>query len=123
MPRLLIVDDDPGIVALLKQALEAEGHEIQTAENGVRALERQRETPSDLMIVDILMPEKDGLETIRDIRKLTPGIRILAMSGGGRVSPENYLPIAQMLGADETLAKPFSLVELRAAVKRLLPAD
>ena len=76
--------------------------------------------PADLVITDLIMPEQEGLETITSLKKEYPGIKIIAISGGGRIGPEAYLPAAQELGADRVFSKPFDVRELAETVKELL---
>jgi DNA-binding NtrC family response regulator len=120
MKRILIVDDDATLRRLLGQTLTEQGYEIQSADNGAVALRLLREQPVDLLITDIIMPDVEGLETIVTCRKEHPALKILAISGGGRLSAADYLPVARGLGATETLAKPFSVEQLLEIVQRLL---
>jgi CheY-like chemotaxis protein len=105
--RILVVDDDPDIRALLETALQIAGHETMLAVDGNDALARQTMTPADLAIVDIFMPEKEGLETIMELRQRFPSLPILAMSGGGRTRNQDFLAQALLLGATRAIAKPF----------------
>ena len=105
---------------VLSEMLRLEGHEVVTAPNGVRALEEVRQHLFDLIITDLIMPEKEGLETITDIRRSFGDIPIIAISGGGRIGPRDYLETARHIGADATLAKPFARRELISAVDALL---
>lgn len=118
--RILIIDDDEQIRVLLQQMMEWAGFEVMLAENGKVAMKVQRENPSDLIITDLIMPEQEGLETISRLKKEYEGIRIIAISGGGRIGPEAYLPAARELGADRVFSKPFDIQEVVDAVKELL---
>ena len=102
--------------------LEGAGYEVTAAENGKIALACVSSERFDLIITDIIMPEKDGFETIRDIRALQPRAKIIAVSGGGRTKNTEFLRMAKALGATEILAKPFDPDDLVAAVARYVAA-
>ncbi len=123
MPRILIVDDDYQVRAMLREFLEFEGYEVKEASDGISGLGTLREAPMDLAIVDLIMPNKEGLETITEIRRDFPDLKMIAISGGGRIGPGSYLPLAQSLGAHRTFAKPFTLAEIVAAIRELLGDD
>jgi len=111
MASILCIDDEEQTRRLFKVALEDAGYRVLTAENrahGLRLLEQQQ---VDLILVDILIPDMDGLELILRLRKIRPGHKIIAISGG-----ENYLDMTKHLGANDTLQKPFSVQELLATV-------
>lgn len=114
--RVLVVDDEASLRQIMAKALERAGYQVETAENGRVALEMFRRHPADLVVTDLIMPEKEGIETIMELRLLNRSVRIIAISGGGRSTPETYLALAQNLGAATTLAKPFGIPELLAAV-------
>jgi CheY-like chemotaxis protein len=120
MSQILIIDDDDLMRASMRMVLAEEHHEIREARNGDEGLALMRENAADLVICDIIMPEKDGIETVQILRDEWSALRILAVSGAGRIDPSERLTDAQLLGADATLAKPFSNVELREMVARLL---
>lgn len=120
MARILIIEDDDEVRDLLESLLSREGHEVETAANGKQGVAAFLARPFDLVITDIIMPEKDGIEAIMDLRRGRPGLKLIAISGGGRVEPDNYLHSAQLLGADRTLRKPFSNEAIVAAVADLL---
>jgi YesN/AraC family two-component response regulator len=120
MKRILIIDDDFLVRDMLERLVRKACYDVETAENGVHAMRLHRENPVDLVITDIIMPEKEGLETITELRSLFPSVKIIAISGGGRIGPANYLKMAKMLGADRTFSKPFNPSELIAAVDELL---
>jgi DNA-binding NtrC family response regulator len=120
MPDILIVDDDTQIRKLLRITLEKEGYHIDEASNGNQALKRFHENPPDLVIMDLIMPEKEGIETISEIQKQYPETKIIAISGGGRLNPKNYLDLAEKMGAHKTLAKPFTKNQVIEAVKSSL---
>jgi DNA-binding response OmpR family regulator len=123
MSRILIVDDDPHVRQMLERVLRKADHDVETAENGKVALQVHGERPADLIVTDIIMPEKEGLETITELRKSFPAVKIIAISGGGRIGPAQYLKMAEILGADRTFSKPFNPSELIAAVEDLLTLD
>lgn len=125
MQRILIIDDDHHILLMVKKMLERAGFEVDLASNGNEGLELFKRMPLDLVITDIIMPEKEGLETIREMKRLSPDLKIIAMSGGGKVTSDNYLNTARIFGATRILAKPFSQKEMVSAVKDLLdkPSD
>ncbi|MBF0141985.1 MAG: response regulator [Magnetococcales bacterium] len=119
MARILIVEDERQIREALKQVLEREGHTVRLAENGDEGVLAFCAEPSDLVICDILMPVKDGLETIEELRRLAPELPILAVSGGGPGEKAQFaLDVAQLCGAVQVLAKPFSRKEILAAIDR-----
>ncbi|HZF34715.1 MAG TPA: response regulator [Candidatus Angelobacter sp.] len=119
--RLLVIDDDNLVRAALTDMLQTAGFDVVTASNGRLGLELLETTPVDAVITDILMPEQEGLETIREARQRFPDIRILAISGGGSGGGETQLlRFAESFGADQTLPKPFTGSQLVAAVRTLL---
>lgn len=116
--RILIVDDEPTVVLLLKELLVAEGYEVTTAANGDEALRLSQTRVFDLFIVDLIMPRKDGIETILSLKARFRNKPIIAMSGGWSSGEGNFLPLAGKIGACGTLAKPFRRSELLHAVRR-----
>ena len=121
MARILIIDDDDHIRKMLRIMLENAGYnEVEDAENGYIGMKLIRKNPFDLVITDIVMPEKEGIETIMELRRDFPAVKIIAMSGGGKIGPETYLEMAGHLGAGKALAKPFQQAELFDAVRELL---
>ncbi len=120
MARILIIDDDIQIREMLSQMLEKEGFEVAYAENGIKAERIYRKTSVDLVITDIIMPDKEGLETIVELRRDFPHIKIIAISGGGRIGPEPYLKIAKSMGAMFTFVKPIDRKELVDAIRKAL---
>jgi len=117
---IVIIDDDEQIREMLKQILAREGYGIFVAANGKEGMQIYREKQTDLVITDIIMPEKDGLETITELRKDFPEVKIIAMSGGGSKGPESNLQAAKRLGAVCTLTKPVRRKEMLSAVKELI---
>lgn len=118
--NILIIDDDEQIRALLSRSMEMAGFAAVTASDGREGQRRLEEQHFDIVITDLIMPEKEGMETISHIRRHFPGVKIIAISGGGRIGPESYLPAALDLGADRAFAKPFAVDELVAAARELL---
>jgi DNA-binding response OmpR family regulator len=122
--RVLVVDDDADMRTSLQMILEAKGFEVEGAATGARALKAQRERPAPVVIIDLLMPEMDGIEAIVHLRKEYPGLKIIAMSGRGmRVKGLDYLGIAREIGADEMLRKPFEPDDLLAMLDNLTSAS
>ena len=120
MSTILVVDDDPSVLEVLREMLKLEGHDVTTAENGNEAVAHVEHKNFDLIITDIIMPEKEGLETIADIRKRFKCLPIIAISGGGRIGKTDYLETARFIGANATLAKPFARQELVSTVAELV---
>jgi CheY-like chemotaxis protein len=120
MARILIIDDDDTVRLSLKMLLEDAEYEVVEADDGEAGLECMRENPADLVISDIFMPKKEGIETIDELRREFPHVRIIAISGGGRMDPDAYLDIARRVGADASLFKPFDMKVLLNMVERLL---
>ncbi len=118
--RVLIIDDDEQIRVLLQQMMEWAGFETAVAENGKVAMQLQRQQPADLVITDLIMPEQEGLETISRLKKRYADVKIIAISGGGRIGPDAYLPAALELGADRVFSKPFNVQEVVDSVRELL---
>jgi len=120
MAKILVVDDEELARFCVRDVLETAGHKVQESENGVKALAAQKEQSFDLVVTDIIMPEKEGVETILEMRKLYPDIKIVAISGGGRTRNMDFLELAKQFGADRILAKPFSDDELMEQVDACL---
>lgn len=120
MYRILIIDDEEMIRRILRRMLEVEGFEVIEAPDGRAGMMLQRESPVDLVITDLIMPEKEGLETIKELREEFPEVKIIAISGGGWLEADPYLVTAKRIGADRTLAKPMERKSLLAAVRELL---
>ena len=120
MAIILIVEDDSQIRALLRQMLERAGYEVMEAPDGKEGIRLYRERPADLIIMDIIMPKKEGIETIADLKLEFPEVKIIAMSGGGQIGPEAYLQIAESFGAQRIFTKPIDRQELLVAVQELL---
>jgi DNA-binding response OmpR family regulator len=120
MAKILVIEDDEQIRSLIKQILEKEGHYILIAPEGEKGLALYKDELPDLVITDIVMPGKEGLSTIMDLKSINPNVKIIAISGGGKVSPESYLYLAEKYGAMAVLKKPFTRLEITNSVNRLL---
>ena len=120
MATILIIEDDTDLRNFLTRLLERENHYILNAENGLEAVTILNSVKPDLVITDIIMSEQDGIGTINMLRKEHPEIKIIAISGGGRILGADYLEIARKLGAHYVFSKPFDNKELVVKVKELL---
>ena len=120
MAKILVLDDELSILLMLKKMLEKAGHEVDIALNGREGMELFEKNKPDLLISDIIMPEKEGLETIFQLKKKYPELKIIAISGGGRIGPEGYLPSAKFFGANLIFQKPLIQKEFMHAVSLLL---
>jgi len=120
MARILVVDDEELARFTIRDILETAGHEVDEATNGNEAISSQTADPFDLIITDIVMPEKEGVETIIELKRDYPDLKIIAISGGGRTKNVDYLKLADEFGADKILAKPFSEEELLERVDACL---
>jgi CheY-like chemotaxis protein len=121
--RILVIDDDADFRALVADLLTVSGHTVVEADDGQVGIACYRAQPFDLVLTDMIMPRREGIEVIRAIRRLNPRARIVAMSGGAAAAPRLYLQMAGHLGADRTLLKPFSAATLLATVADLLAAE
>ncbi|OQW30280.1 MAG: histidine kinase [Nitrospira sp. SG-bin1] len=123
MPSVLVVDDQDQVRHLIRETLEQAGYEVAEARDGKEGLDRYRATSPDLVIMDILMPDQDGLEAIMTLRREFPDTRVIAMTGGcDTIGVLNFLDVAKMLGARRTLQKPFELKVLLDTVAAELTA-
>ena len=120
MASILLVDDDPLLRTTLAFALEQKGYAVTEAVDGDDALRRFRLTPTDLVITDLVMPNKEGIETIIEFRREFPSVGIIAISGGPAHNAPLYLTVAGRLGALRTLQKPFTLDRLLSAIRDVL---
>jgi two-component system cell cycle response regulator CpdR len=120
MAKILVLDDEPSILLMIKKMLEKAGHEVCIALNGKEGMLLFEKDKPDLVISDIIMPEKEGLETIFELRRLYPDLKIIAISGGGRIGPDGYLPGAKLLGANMVFQKPLDQKEFVNAVGQLV---
>ena len=120
MARILVMDDDAGIRELIRDVLEESGHEVTEAEDGNKGMELLQNVQFDLVITDIVMPEKEGLETIIELRTCRPDLKIIAISGGGSMDGRSYLELAERFGANRIFPKPIKVSELLVAVDEVL---
>ena len=120
MASILVIEDEPLIRQVLVKVLRREGHEVREAGHGIAGLKLFRERPAELVITDLVMPEQEGLATIIELREVDPGVRIIAISGGMAQDPKLYLLLAEKLGANRVLGKPFLQQELLALVAEVL---
>jgi CheY-like chemotaxis protein len=116
MVRVLIIEDNEILRHVVQRTLVAAGYEVQDVANGKAGLNAYRQQPSDVVITDIVMPDTEGLETIRELRRHDAAVKIIAMSGGGLGASGGYLKLARQFGARWTLTKPFSGEDLRNVV-------
>ena len=116
MARILLIDDEEIARYAVRQVLETGGHEVTEAENGNEGIALQKAQPFDLIVTDIIMPEKEGVETIIELKRDYPALPVIAISGGGRTRNLYFLKLAERSGADKALAKPFSEQELLQCV-------
>jgi len=121
MARVLIIDDEAPIRSMLKEMLEQDGHKIVEALNGEDALKLYTSSTFDLIITDLVMPKKSGIDLIMEIKYKFPDSRIIAISGGGGMTGRfDYLPIAELIGANAILSKPFAMQDLKDKVSSIL---
>jgi CheY-like chemotaxis protein len=120
MPGVLIVEDDKELREMLKLSLLRRNFTVLEAENGKAAITHFKPLITDLVVTDLIMPEEDGLKVVIKLRELKPSIKIIAISGGGKVGPGSYLNLAKALGADAIYSKPFSINDLIAKIEQLL---
>lgn len=113
--RVVVIDDDELICAHVAALLEPEGFQVFDANGAGKGVALIAQHNPDVVLVDMIMPDRDGVELIAEIRRSWPDLRVIAMSGGGRVGPSLYLDIAQMMGADACLSKPLTLPALMRA--------
>ncbi len=120
MAVILVADDDSMLRATMRKMLEASGHAVLEATSGREAEEIVARERVDLLITDIIMPEKEGIGLVRDVKRLRPELRIIAMSGGGRSGQFGLLEVATKFGADAALQKPFRRDALSETIAQLL---
>jgi CheY-like chemotaxis protein len=120
MPGVLIVEDDKEVREMLKLSLLRRNFIVLEAENGKAAISHFKPLITDVVVTDLIMPEEDGLKVVIKLRELKPSIKIIAISGGGKVGPGSYLNLAKALGADAIFSKPFSINDLVIKIEQLL---
>lgn len=121
MARILLIEDDQAQREILRLILEKLGHSVLEAADGAEGLALFGRDGADLILTDLIMPRKEGLETIQEFRQMYPAVKIIAMSGGARVGANDYLGVAQRFGATRVLAKPFTREALMEAIGAALP--
>ncbi len=120
MACILIIDDDKQFQSMLTQLLERNGYGVINASSGKSGIEMLNSNSIDLVITDIIMPEKDGLETITELLENHPELKIIAVSGGGRTIPDNSLKAALMIGAVQSLKKPVDCEKILETIKNVI---
>lgn len=120
MAKVLLVDDDAAVRLFLERTLVSLGHEVTVAVNGAKALRLVETSSFDLVLTDLVMPDMEGLQLIRELRAMPSPPKIIAMSGGGRGSATDYLQLAKIMGASATLEKPFTQQALSEAIGLVL---
>jgi CheY-like chemotaxis protein len=120
MPKILVVDDNDTLRTAISLTLEEMGCEVSQAGNGSEALVMQQSRPAEVLLTDLIMPEKEGIEVIQEFRRRYPEVTIIAMSAGGRMSARDLLKMANNLGASYTLTKPFSKDQLAETMMKVL---
>lgn len=120
MTKILVIDDDAAVRETVSLILAADGYDVVSAADGDCGMAVYRRERPDLVITDIIMPEQEGIQTIGEIRSAQPNAKIIAMSGSGRIGRVDFLEMAELLGASETIAKPFDPDELLTCVKACL---
>ena len=121
--RILVIDDEEEIRDILKQMLELEGYQVITAMDGNEGIKLFKQDPFDLVITDIIMPDKEGIETIIELRREFPDVKIISISGGGRIGPHDYLKMSKKLGAERSFTKPFERKKILQAIVELLGTE
>lgn len=123
MAKILIADDEPSVLEVMRRILAVDGHTVIEARDGEEALRKIRAEQPDVALIDLFMPRKEGLETIMQLRKNFPDLKIIAISGGNPTHGMSFLETAARLGAHRTMAKPFSMEEMRDAIAELLAEE
>lgn len=123
MAHILLIDDDPVVLESVQFMLESGDHTVEKATDGNEGIQRLADGKFDLIITDVVMPEKDGIGVLLEARQMNEATKILVMSGGGRISSTDYLETAEALGADAILPKPFSTVDLLSKVDTVIAGN
>lgn len=118
MRRILIIDDDKFVRTSIRAVLEGAEYEVAEAGDADAGIDLQHRTPFDVVIVDLVMPNKEGLETIRELKRDYPNLPIVAISGGGSIVRKNFVQAAELFGATATLEKPFGGDDLLSTLDR-----
>jgi len=120
--KILLIDDDPNILKALSALLGIQGYEVKSAASGSAGTKIAASFQPDVVVTDILMDDGDGLETMMTLRQSDPNVKIVAISGGGRVVKQDFLVVAKEIGADLTISKPFRSSQLVEEISQLLAA-
>jgi len=120
MPTIVIADDDKNLRSMLKQIFEVENYTVLEADNGEKAIEYVNKNHVDLVITDLIMPKKEGIETINELNHKYPSLPVFAMSGACMTDSKIYLEIAKKLGVVKTFLKPFDINEMLDSVKSVI---
>jgi DNA-binding response OmpR family regulator len=120
MCNVILIDDDIELLRQMATAFHSAGHHVRAAPDGQAGLTHFMAKASDLVVTDIIMPNREGIETIVELKKASPSVKVIAISGGYRVGPDDFLQLARHVGADAALAKPFRLAELLRLAAQLL---
>lgn len=123
MAKILIADDEPSVLEVMRRILAVDGHEVIEARDGEEAVRKIRTEQPALALIDLFMPRKEGLETIMQLRKNHPDLKIIAISGGNPTHGMSFLDMAARLGAHRTMAKPFSMEEMRNTIAEVLAEE
>ena len=120
MARILLIEDDDNFRKMLKITLADVGYEVVEATDGDKGIDLYRRQPADLVVTDIIMPKKEGTETIIQLKKEFPDVKIVAISGGGLTKSDVYLRVANLLGVERTFSKPFDISEFLQTLAKLV---
>lgn len=120
MPGILLVEDDNDLREMLRDTLSRKNFTVLEAVDGKEAILHFKPAVTDLVVTDLIMPEEDGLKVVMKLKEIKPGLKVIAISGGGKVGPGSYLNVAKALGADAIYSKPFSLNDLVDKIEELL---
>jgi len=122
MARIFVIDGDPARQFFLQDTLESAGHKVSSVADAQSAVEQWDEFQPDLVVTDLLLPDQNGIEKLKDLHRRSPGLPVIAVSGSDHDRSGNYLRVAASLGAPHTLAKPFAGPALLRAIRQALPA-
>ena len=121
MKQILVVDDEASVRLVIRDVLEADGYAVSEAADGEDAFRQIKTQPVDLIVTDLVMPNKNGIDLILELKKEYPNAPVLAISGGGGISGRfDYLKVAELVGAKNIMSKPFDIADLRLTVARML---
>lgn len=120
MKNILVIEDNENMLRMMNDLLSRSGYNVLTAVDGVAGIKAYHRVKPDLVITDIIMPDKEGLEVIMELTNEKPRPKLIAMSGGGMMDARTYLNLAEKLGADATLEKPFHPTDLLSLVEKFL---